>query len=134
LDYIQLHGSEGKEYIRSLKGFRIIKALQVGPGFTEQDLVQAASLPVRYVLLDTARSGTAGGTGLAFSWASFPFIREHKNIIISGGLNQGNIPEAIRFFRPAGLDINSGAELRPGIKSKRKINRILKKIRNRSTG
>lgn len=126
LDYVQVHGGENDAYIRSLKGLKIIRAVPVKEGFSPEDLKRSFLPGVCHVLLDTSSEKKFGGTGRAFHWTQYPFIRNFPRIFISGGLDENNMLEAVRLFRPSGLDFNSGAEIRPGVKSRRKIKRILK--------
>jgi phosphoribosylanthranilate isomerase len=41
--------------------------------------------------------------------------------VLAGGLNAGNVAEAIGSVRPFGVDVSSGVEERPGMKSRMKI-------------
>lgn len=125
LDYIQLHGVEGEDYLRMLKDFSIIKALRVNDKFDERQILPYKKPNVHYILFDTYSKTKMGGTGKSFDWELHPYIKNYKNIIISGGLNENNIIKAVNFFHPAVVDLNSGVESKPGIKSQEKIERIL---------
>lgn len=127
LDYVQLHGSETPEYINSLQ-IPVIKALKINDDFNEKEILKYQNKNIKYFLLDTFQKRKMGGTGKTFNWEKFQYFKKYPNIIISGGLNTNNISQAINFFQPAGVDINSGVEIKPGIKSIKKIKEILKVI------
>ncbi|HOE23577.1 MAG TPA: hypothetical protein PLE15_07520, partial [Smithellaceae bacterium] len=55
-------------------------------------------------------------------------------LILSGGLNDSNILEALQKVRPAALDINSGVEERPGKKEAAKIKNIMQLIKHATDG
>jgi phosphoribosylanthranilate isomerase len=129
LDYIQLHGQEKPEYIEKLNTYNIIKAFRIKDDFTVEEINKYKLNNVKYFLTDTFEKGIMGGTGKAFHWDQFQFLKDIPNLIISGGLNKQNILEAIKLFQPAGIDINSGVESSPGIKNTKKINDILRIIR-----
>jgi phosphoribosylanthranilate isomerase len=50
--------------------------------------------------------------------------------VLSGGLNNGNVIEAIRRVRPCAVDVSSGIESSPGIKDARKMNDFFKGVRD----
>ncbi len=129
LDFIQLHGNESIDYINNLRDHPVIKAFHMNENFKEDELLKYRNKNIKYFLTDTFQKGIPGGTGEKFNWNKFQFLKNIPNIIISGGLNSENILEAIKVFKPAGIDLNSGLEVSPGIKSKKKIKEVLKKIR-----
>jgi phosphoribosylanthranilate isomerase len=75
-------------------------------------------------LVDSRLAGLYGGTGKKANWELACRIKNKKPLILSGGLNEGNIAEAIKAVMPNALDINSGVELRPGKKDHAKLARI----------
>lgn len=80
------------------------------------------------ILFDTYSEEAHGGTGKSFN---LDLISEypHKNrMIIAGGINESNIRNILLKVRPGGIDISSGIEISPGIKSKEKILNIMKAI------
>lgn len=118
LDLLQFHGDESPDYCRQF-GMPYIKAVRVRP---ETNLLQyaAAYADAKGLLLDTFMPGTPGGTGQTFDWTlipeSFP-----KPIILAGGLDAGNVSEAIRQSRPFAVDVSGGVEREKGIKDAAKI-------------
>ena len=129
LDYIQLHGNESKDYIKQFKDCNLIKAIQIKDSTTKKDLKKYSLPQVKYLLIDTFKKDQFGGTGETFNWKKHEYLKNMDNIIIAGGLNEDNVVSAKNYFNPAGLDINSGVEKAPGVKSKHKIKRILKLLR-----
>jgi phosphoribosylanthranilate isomerase len=118
LNLLQFHGSESPEFCRQFS-LPYIKAVRVRAGL---DLLQYASLYAGAIglLLDTYVEGEPGGTGEVFDWNLIP-----RNLplplILSGGLNAGNITSAIRQARPWAVDVSSGVEAAKGIKDSEKI-------------
>jgi phosphoribosylanthranilate isomerase len=121
LTLLQLHGDEGPSFCGEAArrtGARIVKALQVS-GMA--DIQDAARFHTDFHLLD-ARSTEPGneqlrgGTGETFDWALLAGRRSKVPLILSGGLNPGNVGEAIERVRPFAVDTASGTESAPGIK------------------
>lgn len=121
LTLLQLHGDEGPSFCAEAArrtGARVIKALQVS-GMA--DIQDAARFHTDFHLLD-ARSTEPGheqlrgGTGETFDWALLAGRRSKVPLILSGGLNPGNVGEAIERVRPFAVDTASGTESAPGIK------------------
>lgn len=124
LDMIQLHGDESPEYCRHFSGNRIIKALELK---SEEELGKADDYQVAAILVDARHAGLYGGTGKTSNWNLAS--RLSKPVILSGGLNEDNVLDAMRTARPAALDINSGVERSPGRKDPDKIERIMNIIK-----
>ena len=129
LDMIQLHGDESPGYCRQFPRNRIIKALSLQ---TEEDVRRAGDFDVAAILADARHAGLYGGTGKTADWDLAGRIA--GPLILSGGLNDSNILEALQKVRPAALDINSGVEERPGKKDAAKIKNILQLIKHATEG
>ena len=73
------------------------------------------------LLLDTAASGRSGGTGRTFDWEkAVPLVNEISRevpVVLAGGLNPRNVAKALQTLRPAVVDVSSGVEKSPGVKS-----------------
>lgn len=111
-DLLQFHGREPESFCTDF-GLPYIKTVPMAGG---DPAAFAANYP-RAVgfLLDSHAPGQAGGSGLGFDW-----LRAPKNLkaplILAGGLNPGNVADAVRQVRPYAVDVSSGVESAPGIK------------------
>jgi len=122
IDMVQLHGNEDENYIEKLKSackIEVIKAVKAG---SKTVLAKNAD----YILFDTPDKILPGGTGRTFDWRLIPEI--NKPIFLAGGLNAGNIKEAINSVSPFAIDISSGAETN-GHKDFQKISEIVNLVR-----
>ena len=113
LDLLQLHGDEKPDYCRRFPASMVIKALSPR---TAADLEGVADYPVRAIIVDAFAPGLYGGTGKTSNWNLARTIGESFPPILSGGLNSGNIKDAIASVSPRAVDINSGVESSPGRK------------------
>ena len=127
LGLLQFHGDETPHYCAQFRR-PYIKALRVRPGV---DLLQYALQyeSARGLLLDAFVAGVPGGTGESFDWNLIP-ANLPLPVVLSGGLNNGNVIEAIRRVRPCAVDVSSGIESSPGIKDARKMNDFFKGVRD----
>ena len=125
---LQLHGNETPEYLDSLGAFLKIKAIKVGPGFDPAELDDYGSASL--FLLEGLVTGMVGGTGRTFDWSIAEKAKEHGKIILAGGLNLGNVAEAVRRVRPWGVDVASGVESEPGRKDPRLIRAFIQAARS----
>ena len=126
-DMIQLHGDETPEFCREFPSAQVIKAVELK---NEADFVYAKSYHVGAILVDSRHAGLYGGTGKKANWDFACRIRNKKPLILSGGLNEKNVAEALKVVAPAALDINSGVESEPGKKDHAKLARIFYIIRH----
>lgn len=120
----QLHGQEDEGYIHRLRklapGCEIWKAFKVR---RPEDLQQAGLSSADQILLDNGY-----GTGNCFDWGLIENIQ--RPFLLAGGLNAGNVREAVDRFHPYGLDISSGVETEKQ-KDLQKIREITEIIRRR---
>jgi phosphoribosylanthranilate isomerase len=122
---LQFHGDEDEAYCRQFDR-PYMKAARVKPGM---DLVQyAAAFPsAQAILLDAFVEGYGGG-GKVFDWSLVP-DGLGKPIVLSGGLDAGNVGAAICRVRPAAVDVSSGVEAAKGIKDAEKIRAFVAAVR-----
>ncbi len=84
-------------------------------------------------LVDSGNSSAYGGTGRTFDWQTnrpaVEAIARLGRVIVAGGLDPGNVAEAIRILKPWGVDVSSGVETRPGKKDPRKIRAFVGTVR-----
>ncbi len=127
LDLLQFHGEETPAYCAQFRR-PYIKALRVRPGV---DLLQYARQyeGARGLLLDAFVEGTHGGTGSGFDWNLIPSGLPLP-VVLSGGINPGNVTAAIQRVRPCAVDVSSGVEAAPGIKDARKMTDFFQGVRN----
>jgi phosphoribosylanthranilate isomerase len=67
--------------------------------------------------------------GESFDWSLLP-ARCERPVILSGGLSQANVAEAVRRVRPWGVDVSSGVESAKGLKDAAKIAAFIAEVRN----
>ncbi|UCC56598.1 MAG: phosphoribosylanthranilate isomerase [Gammaproteobacteria bacterium] len=130
LDLLQFHGQESNEDCIGY-GLPFIKSIAMEPGV---DIAKAmAAYPdARGFLLDAWQPQIHGGGGEAFDWQQIP--RELPSpFILAGGLTPENVGTAIRRVRPYAVDVSSGVESAPGIKSAVKITAFMNGVRNSGT-
>ncbi len=130
LDMIQLHGDESPEYCLQFTRSMVIKAIALK---NNDDISCALTYHVAALLVDTRHAGLYGGTGKTSNWDLASRLKNKKPFILSGGLNADNIAEALKTVAPAALDINSGVEVSPGKKDRRKLSQIFDIIRTSDT-
>lgn len=124
LDMVQLHGDEPEEDIFALQraGIGVIQGFSIT---TAADFVRAMASSADYVLIDNQVGDQRGGTGRTFDWTITP-PRPITNLVLAGGINAANVADGIARFQPAIVDVNSGVESEPGIKSKEKLKLFFK--------
>lgn len=104
-----------------------ILTLRFEPGTNPDMAVDAArthlrnrkTFPLRGVLIEAHHPEQFGGTGqrLDLDFATIFAARCPVNVILAGGLTPDNVSEAVRMVRPYAVDVSSGIEEKPGIKS-----------------
>lgn len=134
---LQFHGDENAAYCMQF-GVSFLKAIHVGAGVTADDLLECAKEfhAARAVLLDTLSRGLYGGSGESFDWKVIP-DEMRRRIVLSGGLQPGNVAEAIRTIRPWAVDVSSGVEVagaQKGVKDHAKIKKFIEGVRNADAG
>lgn len=84
-----------------------------------------------HLLVDAKTPNELGGTGQKTDWDALAGARTQGTdadwppLILAGGLTPMNVGEAIEAVRPAGVDVSSGVEVRPGRKDPAKVSAFL---------
>ena len=128
IDYIQLHGEEGNEYISEIKKFNSVKVIKHIPIQDSSDLLIINKYPNADMFLfdyKPKENELPGGNSKKFSWGLIKNIEINKPWFISGGINISNINKINNFTIPYGIDISSGVEEEIGIKSNNKITSLV---------
>jgi phosphoribosylanthranilate isomerase len=119
LTAIQLHGDESPELAARLTR-RIIKALALEDDEAAFE-TKVSDWSGRTLLLDAHDPVNRGGTGRAVDWQRAARVARRHDTILAGGLHAGNVADAVRVVRPAGIDVSSGVEQAPGVKDPVKL-------------
>ncbi|NEW89281.1 phosphoribosylanthranilate isomerase [Rhodopseudomonas sp. WA056] len=120
-NWLQFHGSESPERVRSIKriyGLPVMKAIAVAGPNDLAVLPDYAAVADR-ILFDARPPKDAtrpGGLGTAFDWKLLDGVDVKLPFLVSGGINAGNVAEALRVTRAHGIDVSSGVETSPGEK------------------
>lgn len=131
LDVIQLHGDEPPQFVSRLRmtsGLDVWKAIAVRKtcDLEEAQRYRGAASLILYDAKPAEGVDLPGGNGLRFDWN---LLRGHRHVMpwaLSGGLDAGNIAEAVRMTNAPLLDVSSGVESAPGVKDVDKIAAFLK--------
>jgi phosphoribosylanthranilate isomerase len=120
-DILQLHGNETVARIRDIRQKFALQIMKVIAVETAADLVALPGFAAvaDSVLFDARAPKDAtrpGGLGAVFDWRVLENLDIKLPFMVSGGLNAGNVAEAVRVTRAAGVDVSSGVESAPGIK------------------
>ena len=78
---------------------------------------------------DTSVAGASGGTGRTFDWSVLDGVDRTRTLVLAGGLNPGNVADAVRRVRPDVVDVASGVEASPGVKDPSKIAAFVREVR-----
>jgi phosphoribosylanthranilate isomerase len=129
LTAVQLHGDEPPEACAGY-GVPVIKALRVrGPEDVERARAYVGAGEVGALLLDGAAPAYGGG-GVGFDWSLVARLAgAGVPVLVAGGLNPGNVQEAVRATRPYGVDVASGVETSPGIKDAEAVRAFVRAVR-----
>ena len=134
-DLLQLHGCESPERaaaIRSRFGRPVLKAIGIADASDLAALGPYAG-GVDHLLLDAKPPRTSGalpgGNGLSFDWRLLNGLDPGLSFMLSGGLNPGNVAEAVRLTGSKSVDVSSGVETEPGVKDPGKIEAFVKAAR-----
>ena len=143
IDIIQLHGNEDEKFIgqlRKLTDAKIIKAFQIknkaadktdvsiGAEHTAKEDTQSSAqlAAINASSADMVLIDSGQGTGSAFNWQILKKIQ--RPYFLAGGINTGNIEEAVNDIKPYAIDVSSGIET-DGVKDEEKMKKIIEAVR-----
>jgi len=133
LTAVQLHGNEDETYVKTLKeqlSKNNCDSCEVWQAKPVLEKVPELSKQVTHHVLD----GKSPGSGKTFDWQILTTSEQDLSLsFLAGGLNIDNIQLALKQLTQLdlfGLDLNSGVESSPGIKSSEKLAQVFAQIRN----
>lgn len=121
MDVAQLHGEETEEniqYIKAVTGKQVIKAVKVYDRYDVEAWMDSAA---DYLLFDSGM-----GSGKTFDWRMLDGV--DREFFLAGGLNEDNLPFAIKSCCPYGVDLSSGVETQ-GMKDFTKMERVMELVK-----
>jgi phosphoribosylanthranilate isomerase len=140
---VQLHGDESPEVVAQLSDFSVIKAIRCDAKNLQPSLQLWRSAVAKLnlknlsgILLETGGTAEPGGTGIENDWAGIASVIGTGQVtglpplIAAGGLSMENVAGVIRRLRPWAVDVSSGIEQTPGIKSLEKMRRFALAVQN----
>lgn len=138
LDMLQLSGDEPLEILYDLD-MPLIKALRFAPGTSVDDACGEVDAWLSHprapelVLVDGFAQGQFGGSGQRADTRLVSEISVRYPIVLAGGLTPDNVAEAIRQFRPVGVDTAGGTEV-DGVKDPTLLTAFVKNAREEFAG
>ncbi len=135
LDMLQLHGAEPPERVSELRartGLRVMKAVPVAAA-ADVERATAYYAAADWLMFDARppkdmTDALPGGNALAFDWLLLKGWDFPLPWMLAGGLDSGNVAEAVRLSGARFVDTSSGVEDRPGVKSPERIRAFLKTV------
>jgi phosphoribosylanthranilate isomerase len=135
LRMIQLHGDETPERCRVIrqqfqrpvmKAIRVASSADVEAASRYVDVVDWLLFDAKVVAADPQLAALPGGNGVSFDWKILAGRQWPIPWMLAGGLNAGNIAEAVKVTGAKSLDVSSGVETGPGIKNSAMIREFLR--------
>lgn len=121
LDMLQLHGQESPERVAEVRrryGLPVMKAVGIADA-GDLPALEAYGRVADQLLVDAKppkQADLPGGNGLAFDWRLIAGRRWPVPWMLAGGLEAGNVAEAIRLTGARQVDVSSGVEAARGVK------------------
>jgi phosphoribosylanthranilate isomerase len=137
-DMLQLHGKETPDRVRTVRGLFGLPVMKALPIETRSDLaaIEPYVTAADWLLFDgrAPREATRpGGLGKPFDWSLLQDLKLDIPFMLSGGLDAGNVAEALRITRAPAVDVSSGVERAPGEKDPDKIRSFIRAARATQT-
>ncbi|MGH6762165.1 MAG: phosphoribosylanthranilate isomerase [Phyllobacterium sp.] len=133
-DILQLHGKETPERVAAVKkryNLPVMKAFSIREAADLDAIRPYVGIADRFLFDAKPPKGSdlPGGNGVSFDWTVLRSLDAHIDYMLSGGLNAGNIAEALQLTNAPGIDISSGVESAPGVKDIGLIEDFFKAVR-----
>ncbi|MGB7045041.1 MAG: phosphoribosylanthranilate isomerase [Methylocella sp.] len=131
---LQLHGCESPERVAAIRarfGLPVMKAIGILEP-ADLALVPVFDGVADFLLFDAKpprAGGRAGGSGTRFDWSLLGTIETRKPWLLAGGLDAGNVADALTQTGAPGVDVSSGVESAPGVKDRNKIAAFIAAVR-----
>jgi len=104
--------------------------LEVPEGIEKWPVMREGTMPAGDQLPEIfVYESKASGSGQIVDWQLAAQLAKRGKMILAGGLNIANVPEAIREVAPFGVDVSSGVESAPGKKESTKIQAFINAVR-----
>jgi phosphoribosylanthranilate isomerase len=131
LDMLQLHGHETPDRaaeIRERFGLPVMKVLPVArPGDVEKARAfEDVCDRLMFDAMPPAGADRPGGNARVFEWGLLRGFESRLPWLLAGGLTARNLARAVAESGARAVDVSSGVEDRPGVKSPLKIKEFLK--------
>ena len=134
---VQLQGDESANYLMDVRSklsvLRITKTLHADHVGEADIFCASCHFALDNLLIDNGTYQQRGGTGKVFDWTvASETLRGFKlpiAVVIAGGLNPGNVGDAVKLFRPYGVDVCSGVESAQGKKDPVKLKAYVAAVR-----
>jgi phosphoribosylanthranilate isomerase len=120
-DFFQLHGKETPARVAEILARFHVPLIKVLPVADAADVARAGAYDMAEMLLFDAppmeNATRPGGHGVAFDWQILKGANLNKPWFLAGGLNPENVGRAIAASGAVMVDVSSGVESAPGVKS-----------------
>ena len=132
LMFVQLHGDEDNDYIKSLKklNIKIIKKISISKRNDLEKIVEFSNADFFLFDYKPKKNELPGGNAKKFDWNIIKDIKINKPWFLSGGININNIKSVKLLIEPYGIDLSSGVEKITGIKDNHTINNLMNSLNN----
>ena len=133
-DMLQLHGKETPERVAAVRSRFRLPVMKALPIEQRSDLapIRLYEKVADWLLFDgrAPREATRpGGLGKTFDWSLLENLDVKIPFMLSGGLDAGNVADALRITRAGAVDVSSGVERAPGEKDVEKIRAFIRAAR-----
>jgi phosphoribosylanthranilate isomerase len=103
--------------------------LRLPAGLERLPVVRAPGAPGSTLPPRLLFEGPHSGSGTISDWSQAAALARSSELVLAGGLDARNVGSAIAAVRPFGIDVSSGVEDAPGVKSPAKISEFVRAAR-----